>query len=62
MQAWLREVLDESTENVSNWPAWKRQSEMLDDAATSDGISADLDLVETSIAVQVVAYPYQEHL
>lgn len=62
MKSWLREVLDESTNNVSRWPEWRKQPEQLDESGNSNRTNADLDLVETSIAIQVQAYPRQQHL
>ncbi|MHB1957475.1 MAG: hypothetical protein ACYCO5_00395 [Acidobacteriaceae bacterium] len=62
MKTWLREVLDESTKNVSKWPEWRKQPEHLDEAANSNRINGDLDLVETSIAMQVQTYARQKHL
>jgi hypothetical protein len=56
MRQWLREVLDESSQRVDQWPEWKRKSADIDGAAIPGEKplgSDDLGVVETAVETMV---------
>jgi len=50
MSTWLLEILDESSKEVSQWPAWRREPEMSSARRNVGGRSLDPDVVESRLA------------
>ena len=56
MKQWLREVLEESAEEVSRWPAWRRSNEIVDQPPSVYEDDEDLDIgVVESCGVSVAS-------
>jgi len=48
MATWLREIMDEASREVGEWPAWKKEPEMSGKYKEQD-VSFDPDLVMSNI-------------